>query len=287
MNLNQSGISRIAPALVALAMWSGGTIARADSVGTGGTIVGVFSNPVLIGNLLNNPTVGVTTYEDDTGTAVYCFYAGPCSGSTGGTSGSTLSWGVPPDGSTVPVNQSFSQLTFTGAVVPSIPGGPYQVGTISYINGTSENGSEIFGATLSFYLNSTSGEFLGSDNVIISATVNQNSGLGLTLDQLQTDADYINICGPASDICGSSLEAFEDSEGGTGVAANLTGTIDGLVLNGISLVPGQDPNTSGSIGNLPALGSVPEPSAFILMVTAAAFGVALARRETLRRAFRR
>ena len=283
MNLD---ISRIGPALVALTMWSGGTIARADSVGTGGTIVGVFSNPVLIGNLLNSPTVGVASYQDDTGTAVYCFYAGPCSGSTGGTSGSTLSWGVPPD-DTVPLGQSFSQLTFTGAVVPSIPGGPYQVGTISYINGTSENGSEIFGATLSFYLNSTSGEFLGSDNVIISATVNQYSGTGLTLDQLQTDADYINICGPASDICGSSLEAFEDSEGGTGVAANLTGTIDGLVLNGISLVPGQDPNTSGSIGNLPALGSVPEPSAFALMATAAILGAALARKETLRRALRR
>ena len=136
---------------------------------------------------------------------------------------------------------------------------------------------------MSFYLNSTSGEFLGSDNVIISATVNQFAGTGLTLDQLQTDSDYINICGPASNICGSSLEAFEDSEGGTGVAANLTGTIDGLVLNGITLVPGQDPSTTGSIGNLPALGAVPEPSSWALMATVAALGAALARREVVRR----
>ena len=266
-----------------LAVWQGGLIARADSIG--GTIVGVFSNPVVIGNLLNDPTVGVTTYQDDTGTAVYCFYAGPCSG-TGGSSGSVLSWGTSPVGGTVPLNQSFSQLTFTGATVPQIPGGRYSVGTITYINGTSENGSEIFGATLSFYLNSTSGEFLGSDNVIISATVNQNSGTGLTIDQLQTDADYINICGPASDICASSLEAFEDSEGGVGVSADLTGTIDGLVLNQITLSPGQDPNTSGSIGNLPALGQVPEPSSWALMATVAALGAALARREMLRRSQR-
>jgi hypothetical protein len=285
--MKSKAISRVWPALAVIATWHGGLIARADSIGTGGTIVGVFSDPVVIGNLLNNPTVGSTTYEDDTGTAVYCFSAGPCSGGTGGSSGSTLSWGIPPTGGTVPVSESFSQLTFTGATVPAIPGGPYEVGTISYLNGTSENGSEIFGATLSFYLNSTSGEFLGSDNVIISATVNQYGGTGLTLAELQTDADYINICGPASDICASSLEAYEDSEGGTGVTAILTGSIDGLVLNGISLAPGQDPNTSGSIGNLPAMGEVPEPSALALMGTVAVLGAALARRGMLRRNLQR
>src|ERR1700722_20018173 len=97
MKSNRSGSSRVWPAVAVLAVWQGGVIARADTIG-GGTIVGGFSNPVLIGNLLNDPSVGVNTYQDDTGTAVYCFYAGPCSGSTGGNSGSVLSWGTPPVG---------------------------------------------------------------------------------------------------------------------------------------------------------------------------------------------
>jgi len=50
-------------ALVVVLLWQGGTVAQADQ------IVGVFSNPVVAGNVLNDPTVGTLTSLDNTGTA--------------------------------------------------------------------------------------------------------------------------------------------------------------------------------------------------------------------------
>lgn len=134
------------------------------------------------------------------------------------------------------------------------------------MNGTSALTSLIFGATLSFYDATTGGTFLGSDSVIISTTSNQYSGTGLSASQLATDADYINICGNNSSICASSLEAYEDSEGGTGVTATLTGKLVGdphIDLTGISVPPSQYA-TGGVVGNEPPLG-LPEPSTLGMM----------------------
>jgi len=212
--------------------------------------------------VLNYPSVGQLTYEDDTATAVIgTATAGgaACAGSN------TLCWGVSTSG--VALNQSYSQLTYTAT-----PGytGNGQIGTINFLNGTSDLGTVIFGATLSFYLNSvSSANLVGSDNVIISTTENQYSGLGLTQDQLQADADYINICGNASNICNSSIEAYEDSEGGTSLTVDLDATLMGdptLILNGVAIDPSTMPGTGGAIGDLPALGAAtPEPSTLALL----------------------
>jgi hypothetical protein len=174
-----------------------------------------------------------------------------------------LTWGI--GTSPTPPADQFSQVTFQGNTIPANPSVPFTAGTITFLNGTSSLNSLIFGATIDFYNNSVSpANFLGADQMIISTTSNQFSGLGLTLAELQIDADYINICGNSSNICGKSLESYEDSEGGTGVVADLTATIDGIELTDLTLAPGQNPNTSGIVGALPPLG-VPEPATLALL----------------------
>ena len=165
-----------------------------------------------------------------------------------------------------PASETYSQLVFSGASgLPASFTTPMQIGTIYFLSGTSALDTLIFGATLSFYLNSVSlANFVGSDNVTITTTNNQNMSTGLTPTELQTDADYINICGNDSNICGSSIEAYEDSEGDIGLTVDLDATLDGLILTSVSPAPGQDPLTSGVVGNLPPLG-ISEPASFVLL----------------------
>jgi hypothetical protein len=253
--------SHVLLALAVLILWQGGSAAQADE------IVGVFSNPIVQGNVLNDPTVGALTPLDNTGTAL----VGVNSANAGCSGSNTLCWGSDP-GSGLPLSQQYSELTFTGANVT----GPNQtIGTINFLNGTSALNSLIFGATLTFYDATTGMTNLGSDTVIITTTSNQYSGTGLTPGQLATDADYINICGNFSNICGSSLEAYEDSEGGVGVTATLTGSIIGdphLQLTGIS-ANGQAAN-GGVVGNEAPMG-VPEPSTLTMMSAGLLLGAAL------------
>jgi hypothetical protein len=263
--------------LALLALWQAAPTAQAGSV----TIVAVFSNPVLMGGILNDPSVGVTTYSDNTVSAA----TGAVSSTTDPVcaSSSGLCWGT----NTPSGPDTYSELSFAGATVSSIPSGQFQIGTITFLNGTSALNTLIFGATLSFYENSVSpSNLLGSDNVVISTTSNQYSGTGLTQAELATDADYINICGNNSNICASSIEAYEDSEGGTGVVVDLYGTIVGdpsLTLTNVALDPSTNTTTGGVIGNEAALGEVPEPSTLALMSAGLVLGIVLARRRALRR----
>ena len=266
-------------ALVSLALWQGGSAANAD------TISGVFGNPVLSGNVLNETGIGSLTYFDNTSTAVIGT-ATPGGASCAG--GDVLCWGTGAD-LAIPASEQYSELAFTGSTgFNSASSQSQEIGTISFLNGTSDLNSLIFGGTLNLYDN---GVFVGSDNVIVSTTSNQYSGTDLTQAQLNTDADYVNICGNDSTICGSSIEAYEDSEGGTGVLVDLTGSLVGdptLVLDGVTVDP-SDANctTCGVIGNEPGLAEVPEPSTLAPMAAGLILCIGLARRGTLRRLVQR
>jgi hypothetical protein len=229
--------------------------ANAAAVAPEFQMTGVFSDPVYLGNVLNTPTVGESTFYDNSGTA-------PGS-TTISADGSTLQWGTNPP---TDVGTVFSQLQFTGAFLPlGDMSTPTQLGTITYTNGTSSLDTLIFGATLTFSLN---GIVLGSDQVIITTTSNQSSGTDLTPDEAQLDADYINICGLSSNICGTGIQAFENTEGEGGVAfstplvAALDGTYDtdvALGLTSASYVSGD-----GVVSGRPSV--VPELSTWAMML---------------------
>ena len=260
---------------VLLGLWQGGTPAKAD------TITGVFSNVIAAGNVLNDPTVGTSTYLDNTGTIVV---GTATPGGAACTGANTLCWGSDP-GVGLPDNQQYSELVFTGATsFNSSSGATQNIGTISFLNGTSALTSLIFGATLSLYDN---GDFVGADSIIINTTSNQYSGTGLTLAELNTDADYINICGNDSNICASSIEAYEDSEGGTGLLVDLSGNLVGdptLDLDNVAVDPSEAGcTTCGVVGDEQALGVTPEPPAFVLMSTALVLFAGLGYGSRLRR----
>jgi hypothetical protein len=143
---------------------------------------------------------------------------------------------------------------------------PISLGVISFTNGSSYTSSAIFGATLTFYLG---GVMLGSDQVIITSTANQYSGLYLTNAQAQLDADRVNICGHTSNVCSTGIQAFENTEGSGGVAfsnpvmAELDGTYK--IDPGIDLTQVSYQSGDGVVAYSPAQ-AVPEPSTWVMML---------------------
>jgi len=257
---------KIAFSICGVAFALGMAQARADGLTPGGTIIGIFSDPIYSGFVTHDPTISSPpVYFDNSATAPLSLSIVNSTDPTlAGTpalqaTGSKLQWGS--DASVDPSEQ-FSELIFFGAPVPANIHQPFEAGVITYLNGTSNLNSLIFGASLSLYDNVVSPQtYLGTDTVIITTT----SNLGVSLAQ---DADYINICGNGSNICGSSIEAYEDSEGGTGVTAVLQGQIVGdpqLQFTDVTVSPDQLA-TGGLVGNEAAAGVIPEPSTWVMIM---------------------
>ena len=257
---------KIALSVCGVALALGAPQARAEGLTPGGTIIGVFSDPIYSGFVTHDPTISSPpTYFDNSATAPLSLSIVNSTDPTlAGTpplqaTGSKLQWGS--DASVDPSEQ-FSELIFFGAPVPANIHEPFEAGVITYLNGTSDLTSLIFGASLSLYDNVVSPQtYLGTDQVIITTTSN------LDVDLAQ-DADYINICGNGSNICGSSIEAYEDSEGGTGVTAVLQGQIVGdpqLQFLNVTVSPDQLA-TGGLVGNEAAAGVIPEPSTWAMIM---------------------
>ncbi len=246
-----------------------------------GYIVGTFSNPILQGNVANSPGVGQYTHYDNSGTAVTSINNAVLGG---GQAVSSLTWGTNPDGaSQVPGNSStLNFASFTSPVLSPSSATSVVIGTMSFYNGTSALDSLIFGATLNLYwttdITNPTMTFLGSDQIFITTTQNQYTGTGLTNDQLLADADYVNICGNSSNICGTSIESFESTEevGYFPAIFTLSATYDsdpGITLTGVDIVIGD-----GNVGNQsPAPQGVPEP------FTLAIFGAGLAGAARMRK----
>jgi hypothetical protein len=265
---------KIALSVCGAALALGTPQARASGL-TGGTIIGVFSDPIYTGFVTHDPNISSPpAYFDNSATAPFSLsIVNSTDPALAGTpplqaTGSKLQWGS--DASVDPSEQ-FSELIFFGAPIPADIHQPFEAGVITFLNGTSDLTSLIFGASLNLYDNFVSPQtYLGTDTVIITTTSNVGADLG-------QDADYINICGNGSNICGSSIEAYEDSQGGTGVTAVLMGQIVGdpqLQFTAATLAPVQtnllDPNSppglTGLVGNEAAAGVIPEPSTWAMMM---------------------
>lgn len=227
--------------VLGIAVGLGPTAATADGLPANGTIIGIFDSVITSGNVIHSPNLGASTYYNNSGTAFYqTILPGP-------NSGSALIWG---SGNFSP---NTSELDFFGTTGPIAPNQPFVAGTLTFNNGTSDLTSLIFGATISFYVNSASPQnYLGTDTIYITTTGN------LGIDPVQ-DADYVNICGNGSNICNSSIQAHE----GGGVTVALTASIIGdpmLAFSRVDYVSG-----AGEIGNQPQ-GAVPEPSTWAMMM---------------------
>ena len=241
--------------LAGLVVCLGCTPALASVPAPTGQIVGTFSDPIYSGSVLNAPVLGQRTFYDNSSTAPATTFI----------NGNILTWGTN-TGNPFP-GTDYSTLTFSGATVPyADQTSPTILGTISYTNGTSALNSLIFGAKLTFSIN---GIVLGSDQIIITTTSNQSSGTNLTQAQAQLDADYINICGAGSNICGQGIQAYENTQGMNGTAfstpvlAQLTGTYQvdpSISLTDVSYLSGD-----GTVGTR-FQGAVPETSTWLMLL---------------------
>jgi hypothetical protein len=219
------------PALVSLALLIIQTESKAD------TLTGVWSDPIFAGNILE--TNGSLTFSNNTGSAVYSgIGTNTISYGTYTSNGITSPPGVPsPAGCALiaPVSCQ-TTISFTGAILPANLSQPFNLGTITYTNGTSNIDSLLFGATLSFYIGST---FVGSEFVDFATT--RNGGVSQA-----ADADYVTFSG----LAGRSFNVYE----GATATGTLVGFIDDVVLTDITM----DTPGSGFIGNSPTL-PVPGP----------------------------
>jgi hypothetical protein len=261
-----AGLLAFAMASAALPSAAGAQVVVGPSVG-GDRIYAQWENPVTHGSLLDAVTrlpYGGSSV-DTTATAVYDL-GGPPSATA------TLSWGDFPGATSPPPPNS--TVTFTGNIIPddgTKGTTPFSLGSVSYTNGTSENGTQIFGATLDFYADAGGNLIpIGSDFVALTATVNDG-------DTDAQNADYVNFAGlPLS---------FNVYEGDT-ASGQLNGVIVGdpmAHLTSFTLDPGQDAN--GFIGN-DAPAPVPEPSGWAMML-AGLFGVGAVLRSSPRRGLNR
>ncbi len=148
---------KIAFSVCGVALALGITQARADGLTTGGTIIGVFSDPIYSGFVTHDPTISSPpAYFDNTATAPLSLSIVNSTDPTlAGTpplqaTGSKLQWG---SDLSVDPSEQFSELIFFGAQIPADIHQPFEAGVITFLNGTSNLNSLIFGASLSLYDN--------------------------------------------------------------------------------------------------------------------------------------
>jgi len=233
-------------ATIGLVGFPGGAVADTAVGGAlaGDQVYGQWEDPVFVGTLLDGAT-GLVYPPGTVDTSTSASYS---LGSATPGSPTTITWGANTcSPCTAPISSS---VAFTGDVIPAgYDSEVFPIGSFNYTNGSSVNGSEIFGATLVLYaVDPTLGNIpIGSVDFKFTATVNDGTAA--------QNADYLNVEGIST-----SFNVLE----GASASASLYGIIDGFEPAYFQLDPGQ---TGGFIGDsLPAPSSVPEPSTWVMMI---------------------
>lgn len=212
-----------------------------------GTIAGTFDDPVLTGFTIN--LMDLPVFWDNTSSAVIS-----------GVGTNTFSWGDEPSFSGI----SESTLTFSGStftdVRPFLPGSPgdvFELGTLTYTNGTSLFDTVAFGITLNIEADVESA-------MVTPASIDLGfiATSGPRADPIDA-ADFVTLSVGGVDI-GKTFHIFEESTASTILLGRIVGD-PVLEFVDIVLAPGE---TGGFIRS-----RVPEPATALLMgVALAGFG---------------
>ena len=224
-----------------------------------GIITGTFTAPVLLsGEIIN--VGGSRSMVNNTTTAVFT-----------GVGTKTLTWGTNVAGSAPPISSS---LVFDGISFTDVPANiDFDLGMLSFLNGTSQTDSLIFGITLELKFNGVSSNVMPAvSRIAILTTVNGNLDINGNVNR-DADADFITFDTPCGNSPCPSFHVYE----GANAHAKLKGAIIGdpqLTIKTITLEP-NDPN--GFLGNGQGSSSAPEPGGIILS-SLGLIGVAAVRR---------
>lgn len=229
---------------------------------SGNYIVGQWGSPIFDGCLVDAVDRSSLTCANTSASAVYSISNASTTG--GPLAASTIMEGA--NATPVPGVPPADSLTFTGGTIPATHESiPFVIGSISFTNGTSESGSQIYGATLNLFAsNGNVVQFIGSELVQFNATLNTGTAA--------QNADYLTFSG----LAGQSFEVYE--------GATATGALNGEVigdpqvfLTSVTLDPGQ--SASAFIGADPALPTnTPEPGS-LAMLGSGVFGLWTLRRR--------
>ena len=219
-----------------------------------GTVIGQWSNPVLTGNLIDS--TGQVQFFDNTATAQFNIVNSP-----DGSAGSALSYGINTQGG----GQPFSVLTFFGATLSGVPSNtPVSLGRLTFLNGTSDLNSLIFGAKLTLTVKNDP----TVDPLVANASIvtTQNTGYDPNFD---ADFFYFDVLFP------TTFNVFEGNSATVDIYGQFVGDPQ-IEITSVQLVPGE---TGGFIGNgIPE--PIPEPAtALITMTGLAGFAIAARRRR--------
>lgn len=225
-----------------------------------GVVSGMFVDPVLSGYAFY-PLTNEYQFRDSTWTAV-----------TSGVGTSEFRWGESPYLEHAP---GYSSLIFTGADfsgveplvfdgVDGFTGGTvFNLGTLTYYNGTSLNDTQAYGITLQLDITlSDSSDLVTTLPIVITLLPVNNSG-----PTPESNADLISFV-PSGASVGVSLHAYEDAT----VTATLTGYLVGdPIFEFAEILLDPDQEQYGFLGNgeplfTPPVG-VPEPTTLALLGT--------------------
>ncbi len=235
----------------ALAVASPSMASAVEAVTYSGAITATFTDPVLTGIVID--TNGNPVVFDDTG--------GPNSDGTAvytGMGTNSITWGAYPGETTPP---PYSTLTFTGKSFSNVAIGQlFDIGTLTYTNGTSLTGTGIFGATLSLDAGNPNITGFSTPSTFIAT---ENTGLSLA-----RDADFVSF----GALPGVTFNVYE----GYTATAELYGELINdpqISFDTLTLTSG-----GGFIGN--GVGGVPEPGTWaMLLIGACGVGAALRSRR--------